>query len=296
MGVDTDEICGFVQIINSFYTVPISLTIGIFMLWQNLGPSSLTLLAVMVILGPVTTFIMRKMDRSQTAQMKLKDKRMEQISEILNNVKLLKLFAWEKPFMDRVTKTRQKELIQLKSLGYWSSAIDVLWVVAPMLVAGACFTVYTLTSTNSFSAKTAFVSLSIFNLLRFPMAILPSVLTRCIRAIVSFKRLKKFLSCEELDNYRNYFSDDGIDLNDSIIHLNDCTYTWSMNEEPVLKDINIKVPKGSLIAIVGRVGSGKSSLFSALMGDMYQSRGSTKVLGSLAYVPQSAWIQNTTLK
>ncbi len=50
------------------------------MLWQNLGPTSLTLLAVMEILGSVTTFIMRRIDRSQTAQMKLKDKRMEQMS------------------------------------------------------------------------------------------------------------------------------------------------------------------------------------------------------------------------
>jgi ABC-type nitrate/sulfonate/bicarbonate transport system permease component len=80
MGIDTDQICAFVQIINSLYTVPTYLMIGIFMLWQNLGPSSLTLLAVMEILGPVTTFMMRKMDRSQTAQMKLKDKRMEQMS------------------------------------------------------------------------------------------------------------------------------------------------------------------------------------------------------------------------
>ncbi len=228
--------------------------------------------------------------------MKLKDKRMEQISEILNNIKLLKLFAWEKPFMDRVTKTRQKELVKLRSLAYWASAIDVLWAVVPMLVAGASFTAYTLTSSNGFSAKTAFVSLSIFNLLRFPMAILPSVLTRCIRAIVSFERLKKFLSCEELVNYRNNLSEDEIDSNDSIIHLKDCTFKWDMNEEPVLKNVSIKVPKGSLIAIVGKVGSGKSSLFSAILGDMYQNSGSTKVLGSLAYVPQVAWIQNTTLK
>jgi hypothetical protein len=75
MGVDIDEICGFVQIINYFYTVPLSLAIGIFILWQNLSPSSLTILGVMLISGPITTFIMRKIDRSQTAQMKLIDKR-----------------------------------------------------------------------------------------------------------------------------------------------------------------------------------------------------------------------------
>jgi hypothetical protein len=64
MGIDTDQMCAFVQIINSLYTVLTYLMIGIFMLWQNLGPSSLTLLAVMEILGSVTTFIMRRIDRS----------------------------------------------------------------------------------------------------------------------------------------------------------------------------------------------------------------------------------------
>jgi ABC-type multidrug transport system fused ATPase/permease subunit len=123
--------------------------------------------------------------------------------------------------MDRVTKTRQKELVRLRSLCYWASGIDVLWAAAPMLAAGASFTVYALTSSNSFSAV---VSLSTFNLLRHTMDILPSVLTSFIRAIVSFKRVKKLLNCEELDNDRNNLSDDEIDSNDRVIHSKDCTY------------------------------------------------------------------------
>ena len=60
--------------------------------------------------------------------------------------------------------------------------------------------------------------------------------------------------------------------------------------------INLSVPKGGLVAVVGEVGSGKSSLLSAALGEMIKLEGSVNVLGSRAFVPQQAWIQNLTLK
>lgn len=56
------------------------------------------------------------------------------------------------------------------------------------------------------------------------------------------------------------------------------------------------MPRGSLVAIVGEVGSGKSSLLSAALGEMLKLEGSVNVVGSRAFVPQQAWIQNLTLK
>ena len=63
-----------------------------------------------------------------------------------------------------------------------------------------------------------------------------------------------------------------------------------------LSDVSCKVRKGSLVAVVGMVGSGKSSLLSAVLGDMRRCSGSVCVEGSVAYVPQQAWIQNLTVK
>ncbi|EJU01830.1 hypothetical protein DACRYDRAFT_52395 [Dacryopinax primogenitus] len=63
-----------------------------------------------------------------------------------------------------------------------------------------------------------------------------------------------------------------------------------------LKDIDLKVPRGSFIAIVGKVGSGKSSLLQGLIGEMRRTRGHVVYGGSTAYVPQAAWIINATLR
>ncbi|KAI1315140.1 hypothetical protein EDD11_001245 [Mortierella claussenii] len=68
------------------------------------------------------------------------------------------------------------------------------------------------------------------------------------------------------------------------------------NYGPTLTDINLRIIRGDLTAVVGRVGQGKSSLLNAIIGDMYKRQGSVKVYGRLAYVPQQAWIVNATLK
>ncbi|KAF9207492.1 hypothetical protein BGZ49_000307 [Haplosporangium sp. Z 27] len=65
---------------------------------------------------------------------------------------------------------------------------------------------------------------------------------------------------------------------------------------PTLTNINLSVTKGSLTAIVGRVGQGKTSLLSALIGEMYKRQGTVRIRGRIAYAAQQAWIINATLK
>ncbi|KAF9999563.1 Canalicular multispecific organic anion transporter 2 [Entomortierella chlamydospora] len=66
--------------------------------------------------------------------------------------------------------------------------------------------------------------------------------------------------------------------------------------EATLKNINLTVQKGHLTAAVGRVGQGKTSLFDAIIGNMYKRQGTVKIYGKVAYVPQQAWIINSTLR
>ena len=63
-----------------------------------------------------------------------------------------------------------------------------------------------------------------------------------------------------------------------------------------LRSLNLRVKPGQLVAVVGQVGAGKSSLIQALLGEMEKHGGHVALQGSVAYVPQQAWIQNNTLK
>ncbi|GFR66633.1 LOW QUALITY PROTEIN: multidrug resistance-associated protein 1 [Elysia marginata] len=73
-------------------------------------------------------------------------------------------------------------------------------------------------------------------------------------------------------------------------------FTWDPNASFKLTGINIEIPHGMLVAVVGPVGSGKSSLLSAILGEMDRLQGNVQTSGSIAYVPQTPWIQNCSLR
>lgn len=68
------------------------------------------------------------------------------------------------------------------------------------------------------------------------------------------------------------------------------------DRSPTLIDINMRIAKGSLTAVVGRVGQGKTSLLSAVIGDMYKRKGSVRIRGQVTYAAQQPWIVNATLR
>lgn len=112
-------------------------------------------------------------------------------------------------------------------------------------------------------------------------------------AFVSIRRINKYLSGDELEESK---SDKGKDKSYPV-KMDNAWFTWDPTEEEcTLKDISFKVKRGKLVAIVGAVGSGKSSLFSALLGEMHKTQGKLVVSDSVAYIPQIAWIQNATVK
>lgn len=78
--------------------------------------------------------------------------------------------------------------------------------------------------------------------------------------------------------------------------INNGNFSWGDTDELCLKNINVRINKGELVAIVGTVGSGKSSLISAFLGEMNKVSGNVNILGKIAYVSQQAWIQNATLR
>ena len=111
-----------------------------------------------------------------------------------------------------------------------------------------------------------------------------------MQAWVSIQRMDKYLNSEEIDpsNVTNNSSENSLSITDG-------TFTWGA-ETTTLKNINMTVKKGNLTAIVGSVGCGKTSLVSAFLGEMEKIKGKVNVDGTIAYVPQQAWIQNATLK
>ncbi|MFH4978425.1 hypothetical protein AB6A40_005134 [Gnathostoma spinigerum] len=229
--------------------------------------------------------------------MKLKDERAKMCNEILNGIKVIKLYAWEPPMETVVERIRQKELSLIKRAGLVRAIADSFNTASPFLVALLTFTTYTLISDkNALTPQLAFVSLTLFNQLRSPMTMISYLIQQTVQAIVANKRLKDFLVADEIDSSA-ILRTPSDKLN--TVELEKASFTWGKGDTSnlfSLQNVNLNVPQGSLFAIVGPVGCGKSSLLSAILGEMEKLSGHAAVRGRISYVPQQPWIQNMTLR
>uniref|UniRef100_A0A8C7K7A4 Canalicular multispecific organic anion transporter 2-like n=1 Tax=Oncorhynchus kisutch TaxID=8019 RepID=A0A8C7K7A4_ONCKI len=289
MSVDAQRFMDLTTFLNMLWSAPLQIILALYFLWQNLGPSVLAGVAVMILLIPLNAAIAVRTRAYQVEQMHYKDARIKLMNEILNGIKVLKLYAWENSFKEKVLEIRQKELNVLRKTAYLGALSTMAWTSAPFLVRDTLY------------VTKAFVSLSLFNILRFPLNMLPQVISSVVQASVSLKRIQDFLSHEELDpesvDRNNTVSGPPTpNRNHSSVTVVNGKFTWAKQDPPALHNINLMVPQSSLLAVVGHVGCGKSSLVSALLGEMEKLEGQISIRGSVAYVPQQAWIQNATLR
>uniref|UniRef100_A0A671YF12 ATP-binding cassette, sub-family C (CFTR/MRP), member 2 n=1 Tax=Sparus aurata TaxID=8175 RepID=A0A671YF12_SPAAU len=261
MSADAQRFNDVTNFIHLLWSCPLQIIVSIVFLWFELGPSVLAGLAVMVLMVPINGLLATKARKIQIENMKFKDKRLKIMNEILNGIKILKLYGWEPSFQAQVEGIRGKELKVMRKFAYLSSVSTFIFSCAPALVSLATFAVFVgVSSDNVLTAEKAFTSISLFNILRFPLAMLPML----IAAIVQVR--KRQLAFHGL-------------------HLSSLSMSVHLLDSP-----------GRLVAVVGAVGSGKSSLMSALLGEMHCTKGFINIQGSLAFVPQQAWIQNATLR
>ncbi|XP_059617024.1 multidrug resistance-associated protein 1 isoform X3 [Phlebotomus argentipes] len=292
MAVDAQRFMDLTAYINMIWSAPLQIALALYFLWDILGPSVLAGLAVMIILIPVNSVIANKVKTLQIRQMKNKDERVKLMNEVLSGIKVLKLYAWEPSFEDQVLKIRTKEVQVLKEQAYLNAGTSFIWSCAPFLVALITFATYVLVDeANVLDASTAFVSLSLFNILRFPLSMLPMLISNMVQTSVSVKRINKFMNSEELDP-TNVQQDP---KDDAALVIENGQFSWG-GDETVLRDINMRVEREKVVAVVGTVGSGKSSLVSAYLGELEKLQGRVVTNGRIAYVSQQAWIQNATLQ
>ncbi|XP_062927402.1 canalicular multispecific organic anion transporter 1 isoform X1 [Mobula hypostoma] len=293
MAVDTQRLNEVANFIHQLWSAPLQIVVGMAFLWQELGPSVLAGFGIMILLIPINGVLASKSRVLQVKNMKHKDWRMKLMNDILSGIKVMKFYAWEPSFEQQILEIREKELKMIKKSSILLAVATFLVTCTPFMVSLVSFAVYLAVDENHvLDAGKAFTSISLYNILRFPLTMLPMLISSVTQAVVSCKRLEKFLGGKDLDT-------SAIQHNprlDLAISLSDATFSWDKSGTPTIKDVTLDIKVGSLLAVVGPVGCGKSSLMSAILGEMENVRGFINTKGTCAYVPQQAWIQNNTLQ
>ncbi|PKY06223.1 multidrug resistance-associated protein [Aspergillus campestris IBT 28561] len=298
MAVDQQRLSDLTQFGIQLWSAPFQITLCMLSLYQLVGPSMFAGIGVMILMVPFNGAIARMMKKLQLTQMKNKDSRSRLMTEILNNIKSIKLYAWNTAFMNKLNHIRNDlELNTLRKIGATQSVANFTWQSTPFLVSCSTFTVYVLTDPRPLTTAVVFPALTLFNLLTFPLAILPMVITSIIEASVAVKRLTEYLNAEELQTDAVKFEDPVAHMGDESVRICDASFTWNRHEPtPVIENIDFSARKGELSCIVGRVGAGKSSFLQALLGDLWRTEGEVVVRGRVAYVAQSSWVMNASVR
>ncbi|KAF8636372.1 hypothetical protein AX17_003557 [Amanita inopinata Kibby_2008] len=299
MSVDTtrlQDLCTYGLIALSG---PFQIILAFISLYDLLGWAAMVGVAIMIISIPLNTFIARVLKKMQEQQMKNRDKRTRLMSELLSNIKSIKLYSWEFSFMRKILETRNnQELRMLRKIGIVTSCNMALWSGIPLLVAFGSFATAAAVSSRPLTADVIFPAISLFMLLQFPLAMFSQVTSNIIEAMVSVRRLADFLNAQELQrDVRRLIERSDLSVGEEALVIKNADFSWLSNAtNPTLEGINLTARMGELVAVYGRVGAGKSSLLSAIVGDMFRTEGELLVSGSIAYAPQNPWIMSATVR
>ncbi|KAI9501994.1 P-loop containing nucleoside triphosphate hydrolase protein [Coemansia spiralis] len=306
MSVDAQRIADFTaNFSHHLWSAPLQIILALYLLYQTLGWSIFAGVLAMIISIPTSARLSRSMRAFNKLLMGYRDQRMKIMDEVLSGIKIIKLYAWETSFIRRINEIRVKlELATIRRYGRLQAIFSFVVTVIPFVVSFSTFGLYSLAdgvSHGPLTPQLVFVALTLFNMLRFPLSHGPMVIPALLEAMVSSRRVFDFLVAGEIDFSsieRKPYDRDAPDASndDVLVSVKNGAFKWLSADEPTLRNISIECKRDELVAVVGRVGSGKSSLVSSILGDMIKSAGSVEIQGSVAYVPQQAWIMNATLR
>lgn len=370
------------------WTAPIQFIIVVIILLVQIKEAALVGIAFLLVLSPVQRSIIKFLFGLRKKSMVWTDKRAKLLQELLGGMKIVKLMAWEKPFLERLAVIRTKELNYIRSLLITRSGNMAIAMSIPVIAAILSFVVYAQTQTDGqLQAATIFTVITLFNLLRLPLMIFPMTLSAITDAVNAFGRIQKVFMAETITETRIVDEDA-----DFAVKAYNASWSWDSVKKPeeegskkkkggassaaalagasnkraggrfknrvmkpyrwikdrktgkiqvaalehaeiaarqpanqeagaldataqpglpipapaadvepeedifTLDEIDFEIPRGAFVAVVGAIGSGKSSLLSGLMSEMRRTDGKVVFGGPISYCNQVPWITNATVR
>ncbi|XP_047437487.1 ATP-binding cassette sub-family C member 12 isoform X2 [Mugil cephalus] len=302
------------------FASPVLLILCIFYSCYILGYTALTGVFIFLIFLPTQFFLAKLINLFRWKAIVIMDSRVRTMHEILNSIKLIKMYAWEDSFEKKVADLRKNEMKKLRLVSYIQSSNVSSSSILPTIAIVCTLLIHTFLGLP-LNSSDAFSTIANFNCMRFCLAILPLSVKALADASVSLKRLRKILLVQNPEPYliQTKGSDSAIEMKNATLSwtkpgneaeppppssptrleepkVDDTSENLKTGDLPTLRNISFTLPKGNLLGVCGNVGSGKTSLISSILEQMHLHEGSVTADGTFAYVSQQAWIFHGTVQ
>ncbi len=338
MSNDANRIMRIASYGHNLWSAPFQVITAFTLLMLYIGPSCIVGILVVLISIPTKKYLANKMIVLRKGVINMTEQRVKLINDVLQGIRVIKLYAWENSFLTLISNIRKKEMVSLNKVIFVNAINTSTWNLTPILVAMSTFAVYAYTG-GEMRASLIFTALALFTRIQFPLSVFPNMISSLIDFFVAANRITNFLTNDEVEGISvQPLLDDKTNYEQASIKVGaDACFSWNhhvksgekkkkaidngaknekeqnneeskckkkndgfnkgkTNEKFLLDDINLHLSSNELIMICGRVGSGKSSLIQAILGEMKRENGNVTIHGSMSYVPQAAWILNKSVK
>uniref|UniRef100_A0A8C2IQD2 Cystic fibrosis transmembrane conductance regulator n=1 Tax=Cyprinus carpio TaxID=7962 RepID=A0A8C2IQD2_CYPCA len=290
-----DEVTIFLHFL---WVAPLQAAAVIGLLWQEIGASCLAGMAVLFFLMPLQTIFGKLFSKYRSKTAAFTDSRIRTMNEVVSGIRIIKMYAWEKPFAALVNDVRRKEISKIMSSSYLRGLNMASFFTANKIILFVTFTVYVLVG-NKISASRVFVTVSLYSAVRLTVTLFfPAAIEKVSESAISIRRIKKFLLLDELVKAHVPLTQE--DKKEASVEIQDLICYWdkvsSTLDAPTLQNVSFTVKPGQLLAVIGPVGAGKSSLLSTVLEELPAEKGVIKVKGELTYASQQPWVFPGTIR
>ena len=288
---DSQKIMMSISTLANLICFPILIFIYCIMLFNYMGKTFIFGFIALILNFVITFYLQNQMKNRQMEKQKSIDNRMKITTNTLNNIKNIKENNFDSYFLNKILESRNKELICYNNLFKVANKIRTFLWFSPIFISMVSISFYIYYS-NDMKVENIFTCLGIFTSLQDPIREFANSCTNIFASYASLIRIQNFLKEEEnkiINENKNHENNDVISISNGNFYYNNHNY--------ILKNINFSIKKGELVMIIGQIGSGKTTLFNALLNNILSSPQTIiKINNSIAYTNQNPFIKFDTIK
>ncbi|XP_005190478.1 probable multidrug resistance-associated protein lethal(2)03659 [Musca domestica] len=294
---------------------PLEIFLVTYFIYQEIGASSLIGVAVMLLFVPIQGYMGKKTSVLRLRTALCTDERVRLMNEIISGIQVIKMYAWEIPFGKMVDYARRKEMKAIRYVNYIRGIMGSFIMFISRISIFSSLVGYVLLG-HFLTAEKAFVVTAFYGLLRITMTVyFPMAVAQVAETLVSFRRIQKFMLLDEVKMSENPIvkskmipaivseNDKSVEIiktnvvKEPGIVIQNLTAKWNPESaEYNLDNVTLEFKPKQLIAVIGPVGAGKSTLIQTILGELQPSSGSITVNGTVSYASQEPWLFTGTVR